>query len=232
VIDDELEEARRLVVEALEWMPCASERLDATLVAGLWQVSAAVEFYGASEQAAIPDIGRAKSIPGTVFRPRLGKELRGLWEKTVPDLNAQLVLGPLPEPNLLYVDGALRPNGELMLTTGPHLVQIWNGEQVVFQRAINLNLGERAEIATGLEPTEKIRRAPPLLHSPFFWGGVAGGITALGFYGDALYKDGQMKQAKKPDQVHELRNESLRSRSFSRIAGAVGAASFALHFAF
>ena len=77
-IDDELETARKLVVEALEGLGCLEYPAKAQTLAGLWQVSAAVEFFGASPSAANPDLARAKAIDGRYFRPRLGMDLREL----------------------------------------------------------------------------------------------------------------------------------------------------------
>jgi len=232
VIDDELEEARRLVVDVLEWLPCTTEPLDANLVSALWQVSAAIEFYGASVEAAEADLARAKAIPGALFRSRLGTDLRALWEEAVPKLDAELVVSPVPAPNLLIVDGVPRTQTAVMLSSGPHIVQIWSGEVVVFQREVNLNLGQRAEIETGLEVEVLKRSSPAFLRSPLFWGGVTGTVSALGFYGHALYKDGQMKTAQRPDIMMELRNESTRSRNVALILGGVSVASFSFHLAF
>lgn len=232
LINDELEEARSLIAQALDWMPCATGKVDPSLVSGLWQISAAVEYFSASEQAALADLGRGKAVPGTVFRERLGGDLHRLWQQSNPVLDATLLVSPLPPPHLLAVDGAERHQSEISLTTGVHLVQVLNGKQVVFQRAVNLNSGQRAELDTGLIEVSTKRTKGILKPGPFVVGGVVGTVAGLGLYGLAVQKDNQMKTAKTADAVHKLRNESIGLRNAALGAGVLGAASLSLHFIF
>ena len=232
LINDELEEARSLVEQALEWMPCAREKVDPSLVSGLWQISAAVEYFGASEQAALLDLGRAKSIPGTAFRERLGGDLYRLWQQSNPVLDATLLVSPLPPPHLFTVDGAQRHQSEISLTTGVHLVQVLNGDQVVFQRVVDLNSGQRAELDTGLVELSTKRTKGVLKPEPFVLGGVVGTVAGLGLYGLAVQKDNEMKTAKTANEVHKLRSESIGLRNAALGAGVLGAASLSLHFIF
>ncbi len=232
IINDELGQARALVDQAMDWLPCARKPLDPTLVSGLWQIAAAAAFFGGEEQAARLHLARAKSIPGALFRKRLGSDLHRLWQSESPVLDATLSVSPMPPPSLLMVDGALRRQSEVALVAGPHWVQVLNGQEVVFQRAIRLNSDERAELNTGLlsnsvGPTKGDRRRSPLL-----WGGVVGGVASLGFYGMAVQKDAQMKTAKTPNEVSSLRKESLGLRNVAVGVGLLGAASFSVLFLF
>lgn len=232
VIDDELEQAKNLLDQAKNWLPCAQEPLDSTLVSALWQISAAVAYYGDDVQVARVDLARAKAIPGAVFRERLGSDLRSLWRMENPVLNATLSISPLPPPHLLMVDGVLRGHSEVALPAGPHWIQVLKKNNVVFQRAIDLQSGERAEIQTGLTAVASGKSAGASRGSPLLWGGAIGGVASLGLYGLALQKDGQMKGAKTASGVADLRKEALGLRSAAVGAGVLGAASLGLHFIF
>jgi len=232
LINDELEEARSLVAQAVEWMPCAREKLDPSLVSGLWQISAAVAYFGASEQAALVDLGRAKAIPGTAFRERLGGDLYRLWQQSNPVLDATLVVSPLPPPHLFTVDGAQRHQSEISLTTGVHLVQVLKGKEVAFQRVVDLKSGQRAELNTGLAEVATTQTKGVFEPKPFVLGGVVGTVAGLGLYGLAIQKDNEMKTAKTADAVQQLRNESIGLRNAALGAGVLGAASLSLHFIF
>jgi hypothetical protein len=232
LINDELEEARSLVAQALEWMPCAREQLDPSLVSGLWQISAAVAYFGTSEEAALADLDRAKAIPGTSFRERLGGDLYRLWQQSNPVLDATLLLSPLPPPHLFTVDGAQRHQSEISLTAGVHLVQVLKGKEVVFQRVVDLNSGQRAELDTGLAEVATTRTKGVFEPKPFVLGGVVGTVAGLGLYGLAIQKDNEMKRANTADAVQQLRNESIGLRNAALGAGVLGAASLSLHFIF
>jgi hypothetical protein len=232
IIDDELNQARKLIDEAIDWLPCARKPLDSTLVSGLWQIAAAAAFYGGDEQAARVHLARAKSIPGALFRERLGSDLHSLWQRENPLLNATLSVSPLPPPHLLMVDGVVRGQSVLALTAGPHWVQVLNGQEVIFQRAIRINSDVRAEINTGLPVTLAVRAKDERRGSPLIWGSVVSGVASLGFYGMAVQKDAQMKIAKTPNDVRNLRKESLGLRNAAVGAGLLSATSLSMHFFF
>jgi hypothetical protein len=232
VIDDELDQAKNLLVQVENWLPCAQKPLDGTLVSALWQISAAVAYYGGDVQVARVDLGRAKAIPGAVFRERLGSDLHSLWRRENPVLDTQISVSPLPPPHLLTVDGVLRGHSEVALPAGPHWIQVLSGSEVVFQHAIDLQSGERADVQTGLNAVAGVKSKGSNRGTPLLWSGFVGGVASLGLYGLAIQKDGQMKRAQTPNEVASLRDEALGLRNAAVGVGVLGAASLSLHFFF
>lgn len=231
-IDDELDDARKLIVEALEGLGCLEYPVDAQTMAGLWQVSAAVEFFGASPAAANPDLARAKAIDGRYFRPRLGMDMRDLWWETVPIVDAQVWIAPIPAGHQLLVNGVENSGPTVEVLSGPNLVQIVEDGRLVFQRVVNLNASERAELETGLSAKVSSRRLKKFTNAPGMMVGAAGALVGLTSFGVAVYKDSQIKVAETPQELLRYRWESVQARNVALIAGAVGVGGFTLHFVF
>ena len=231
-IDDELDEARRLIVEALEGLDCLEYKVESQTMAGLWQVSAAVEYFGASPTAAEPDLARAKAIDGSYFRPRLGMDLRDVWWGVSPTLGAELWIEPIPAGAFLAVNGVTKEGPSIPLSSGPHLIQVVDGERLLFQRVVNLNGSERAELDTGLSTTPSSQRLKKVLDAPGIIVGAAGTIVGLTYLGVAVYKDSQIKVAETPQELLRFRWESVQARNVGLIAGAVGLSGFTFHFVF
>ena len=229
IVDDELTEARQLVTSALDSLGCLTGVVDSVSLSGLWQASAAIEYFGASEAGASRDMGRAKSIPGGAFRTRLGVDLERRWEAAVPELSATLEVTSLPKKSKLYVDGALRSREVLELPSGPHVVQVVEGEALRFHRVVNLNHGQRALVETRLLPDRGSGGPRIKARSVLLWSGVASGGLALGSYGLAVANDRQMVQASTKAEIEGLREQSLRYRNASWVLGAAAAVGIGVH---
>jgi len=232
VIDDELGEARTLVQGIFGGLECLEGGVDPTLITGLWQVSAAIRFFDGAEELALLDLARGKSIPGAIFRERLGADLRKVWRELVVDFNAHLEVGPIPPGYWLAVDGANRRSNSILLPAGWHLIQVFKGEERVLHQAMHLNSGQRARVKTGLIEPDAQTNLSGHRRRAFLWTGVASGVAALGSYGLAVSYDSRLKSAKDVDELYELRGTSQ-----DYAAGAVGlailsACSLGLHFSF
>ena len=80
VIDDELNEARQRVTVALDSLSCLGEVVDAQSLSGVWQSSAAIEYFGASEAAAIRGYGAREGDPRSGVSSPIGRGLSPLLE--------------------------------------------------------------------------------------------------------------------------------------------------------
>ena len=220
IVDDELTDARQLVTDALDSLGCLTEVVDSASLSGVWQASAAIEYFGASESAAMRDMERAKAIPGGLFRTRLGVDLERQWQGAVPELSATLKVTSIPEDFHLFVDGARRPLTILELPSGPHVVQVVEGEDLRFHRLVHLNHGQKALVNTRLAPEAVPSVSSSQARRVLLWSGVASGGLAVGSYGLALSRDRQMVEATTKAEIQRFREESLRYRNASWILGA------------
>ena len=229
VIDDELNEARERVTVALDSLSCLGEVVDAQSLSGVWQSSAAIEYFGASEAAAIRDMGRAKAIPGAEFRARLGEDFHHFWNTAQPELNSELEVHPIPGTHRLFVDGVLRGEPILPLPSGPHVVQVLEGDVLEFHQVVHLNFNQRAHVDTGLEGRMSTKSAGLSWRPVMLWSGVASGGLAVGSYGLALVKDREMYSAKTKEEVVLLRDSSLQYQKASWVFAALAASGIGLH---
>lgn len=229
IVDDELVEARERVTAALDSLGCLTGVVDAKSLSGIWQASAAIEYFGSSEAGAARDMGRAKAIPGAEFRTRLGVDLERRWQEAVPDRSATLEVASVPENFQLYVDGAPRSTELIELPSGPHVVQVVEDDALRFHRLVNLNHGQRALVETSLLADPTGSRPALQARSLLLWSGIASGGLALGSYGAAVVNDRQMGLAESKAEVERLREQSLRYRNASWVLGAVAAVGVGVH---
>ena len=229
IVDDELTEARQLVTAALDSLGCLTGVVDSVSLSGLWQASAAIEYFGASEAGASRDMGRAKAIPGAEFRARLGVDLEKRWAEAAPELSATMEVVSVPDDFQLFVDGAPRSQGVLDLPSGPHVVQVTDSDTLRFHRLVHLNHGQSALVETRLKDSDSSSRSMIRPRSVLLWSGVASGGLALGAYGLAVANDRQMQEASSKAEIERLREQSLRYRNASWILGAASAVGVGVH---
>ncbi|MEC7242550.1 MAG: hypothetical protein VXW32_15055 [Myxococcota bacterium] len=229
IVDDELTAARQLVTDALDSLRCLTGVVDSASLSGVWQASAAIEFFGASESAAMRDMRRAKSIPGGEFRARLGVDLQRQWESAVPERSATLKVTAVPEGFQLFVDGALRPSPILELPSGPHVVQVVGGDALRFHRLVHLNHGQKAIVDTRLMQATSSSGPAFRTRRVLLWSGLTSGVLSLGSYGLAVSHDRQMMGATTKAEIERLRGQSLRYRNASWILGAAAGVGVGLY---
>ena len=229
IVDDELTVARQKVIEALESLNCLTEVVDSASLSGIWQASAAIEFFGASETAALRDMSRAKAIPGGTFRTRLGVDLERQWVDAIPELSATLEVASVPSDFGLYVNGSRCLQPALQLPSGPHVVQVVEGDTLRFHRLVHLNHGQTALVETHLSPEPPSASASSKARTVLLWSGLASGGLALGSYGLAVASDRQMQEGRTKAEIESLRDQSLRYRNASWALAATATLGIGFH---
>ncbi len=225
VIEDELDAAAREAWRGLGALECIEEVPRPEDLATLWQVLGAVEVYRGELALADDHLARAVAVHPGWFDDRLGQDVQEVWAlvSAAAVASAGISAWPLPEGSVLYLDGVVRPGTPVELIPGRHIVQvIWDGA-VAFQLVLELEDGQRAEIATGLPEPQVARRGP----SPWLIGAGVAALGAAGSYAAAARLDRSL-----PDltTVEELDADYLRVRQlgYGLAGGLTGVAALGL----
>ncbi len=218
VIEDELDAATREAWRGLGALDCTEEVPRPEDLATLWQVLGAVEVYRGELALADDHLARAAAVNPGWFDDRLGQDVQEVWSlvSAAAVASAGISAWPLPEGAVLYLDGVVRPATPVELIPGRHLVQVvWDGE-LAFQLVLELEDGQRAELATGLPEPQIARRGP----SPWLIGAGVAALGAAGSYAAAVRLDRSLTER---TTVEELDADYLRTRQLGYgLAGGLG----------